>query len=104
MIEKNQWSDPFNFCSGIYSYLKDTFQQVGFQFGGTYRHFFSGTNWPRAKHSNIWSRPLRGLDHMFECLARGQFVPEKSASRDPQIEILPAEKYLLNTSICQSKS
>ena len=40
MIEKNQWSDPFNFCSGIYSYLKDTFQQVGFQFGGPYWHFF----------------------------------------------------------------
>ena len=40
MLDKTQWSDPFNFCSGIYSCLKNTFQLVGFQFGGPYWHFF----------------------------------------------------------------
>ena len=41
---------------------------------------------------------------MATCLAHGHFVLEKSASRNPQSEILPAEKYFFNTSICWSKS
>ena len=32
---------------------------------------------------------------MFECLAHGHFVLEKSASQNPQIAILPTEKYSL---------
>ena len=32
---------------------------------------------------------------MFECLAHGHFVLEKSASQNPQIEILLTEKYFL---------
>ena len=48
----------------------------------------------RCAPQNIWSRP-GPLDHMFECWAHGHFVLEKSAGQNPQIEILPAEKYFL---------
>ena len=32
---------------------------------------------------------------MFECLAHGHFVLEKSASQNPQIEMLPTKKHFL---------
>ena len=66
MLEKTQWSDPFNFCSGIYSHIKITFQLVEFQFeGAALLALVSFKKWPHAKHSNIQSRPRRGLDPMF---------------------------------------
>ena len=44
MLGKTQWPDPFNFYSGIYTYIKNTFQLLGFQFGGSYWHFFPAKN------------------------------------------------------------